>query len=85
MAASTPVIASDIAGYRNVATNRVDAVLVQAGDTIALADAIQSVLDDKQLRRKLVDGGLQRASSMSMERLAALYVDRYRQVLNSQS
>jgi hypothetical protein len=33
----------------------------------------------------LVDGGLQRASSMSMERLAALYVDRYRQVLNSQS
>jgi phosphatidylinositol alpha-mannosyltransferase len=85
MAASTPVIASDIAGYRNVATNGVDAVLVQPGDSHDMADAIQRLMADNELRMKLINGGLQRASSMSMERLASLYVDRYRQVLNSQT
>jgi len=85
MAASTPVIASDIAGYRNVATNGVDAVLVQPGDSHDMADAIQRLIADNELRMKLINGGLQRASSMSMERLASLYVDRYRQVLNSQT
>ena len=37
MAAGTPVVASALDGYRNVATDGVDAVLVEPGDADALA------------------------------------------------
>ena len=39
MAAGTPVVASALDGYRNVATDGVDALLVPPGDADALADA----------------------------------------------
>lgn len=83
MAASTAVIASDIPGYRNVATDGLDAVLVPPGDSAELARGIQNVLADAEFRDALVARGLQTAASMSMDRLASLYVDRYLQVLNS--
>ena len=40
MAAGTPVVASGIDGYRNVATDGVDALLVEPGDADALAAAL---------------------------------------------
>ena len=40
MAAGTPVVASDIDGYRNVATDGVDARLVPPGRAEALGDAL---------------------------------------------
>ena len=83
MAASTAVIASDIPGYRNVATDGLDAALVPPGDSTALARCIQRVLADVKYRDALVARGLQTAASMSMDRLASLYVDRYLRVLNS--
>ena len=49
MAAGTPVVASGIDGYRNVATDGVDALLVEPGDAGALAAAISSVLGDTAL------------------------------------
>ncbi len=85
MAAATAVIASDIAGYRNVATHGVDALLVPPGDASALAHSLREVLTDEEIRKGLVERGLQTAASMSMDRLAAMYVDRYRMVLNSPS
>lgn len=83
MAASTVVIASDIPGYRNVATHGVDALLVPPGDAMALASCLREVLADESVRDDLVTKGLETAASMSMDRLAGLYVDRYRMVLNS--
>ena len=41
MAAGTPVVASDIEGYRNVARAGVDALLVPPGDVTALGDALR--------------------------------------------
>ena len=43
MAAGTPVVASALDGYRNVATDGVDALLVEPGDADALADALRAV------------------------------------------
>ena len=40
MAASTPVVASRIDGYTNVATHDVDSLLVEPQDPRALADAL---------------------------------------------
>ncbi|MEC6987666.1 MAG: glycosyltransferase, partial [Actinomycetota bacterium] len=85
MASSTAVIASDIPGYRNVATNGTDSVLVEPGNAVELASAIKAVLTDTAYRDRLVSEGLKTAASMSVDRLAMLYEERYRMVLNSRA
>src|SRR5919197_751719 len=51
-ACATPVVASDIAGYRDVMTPQAG-VLVPPGDPRALADALASLLADEPRRRAL--------------------------------
>lgn len=77
MAAGTPVVASALDGYRNVATHGVDALLVPPGDVDALAAALQRLLGDTDLASGLVDGGNARADCFSMSGLAASYVAVY--------
>ncbi len=81
MAASTAVIASDIPGYRTVATHDNDALLVPPGRSDALANALTAVLSSHEIQNRLIAAGRATAESMSMDRLALKYVDRYRQVL----
>jgi phosphatidyl-myo-inositol alpha-mannosyltransferase len=80
MAAVTPVVASALAGYRNVATDGLDAVLVPPGDVDGLAAALGRVLADAPLRERLVAAGHRRAGDFAMSRLAAEYVTRYREL-----
>src|SRR5205085_4484343 len=42
MAAQTPIVASDLPGYRNVARAGHDALLVEPGDARVLADGLRS-------------------------------------------
>jgi phosphatidylinositol alpha-mannosyltransferase len=51
-ACATPVVASDIAGYRDVMTPEAG-VLVPSGDPAALARAVVELLDDEPRRRAL--------------------------------
>jgi len=77
MAAGTPVVASALDGYRNVATDGVDALLVEPADPVALAAALDRVLTDQALASRLVAAGEARADEFSMgalaERYAAIY------------
>ena len=82
MAAGTAVVASDLDGYRNVATHDRDAVLAPVGDAGALADALRTVLGDDARRAALVAAGSRRAESFSMNELARLYLERYATVLS---
>jgi phosphatidylinositol alpha-mannosyltransferase len=77
MAASAPIVASDLPGYRNVANPDVHALLVPPGDPVALAGALTRVLEDGALRRRLVDAGDARANEFSMDRLAERYLELY--------
>ena len=81
MAAGTPVVAADIAGYRDVARDDREAVLVPAGDVAALTDGLARVLDDPTLASRLVEAGTARAAGFSMERLATRYADLYETLL----
>ena len=81
MAAQTPIVASDLPGYRNVATPEADSVLVEPGDPVALADAIRRVLTDSTLAAGLVAAGEQRANEFSMDRLAERYIAMYESLL----
>ena len=81
MASGCALVASDLDGHRNVATDGVDALLAPVGDAAGLAKALRRVLDDPGLRAELVAGGRRRAEELSMARLAARYVEVYGRVL----
>ncbi len=81
MAASTPVVAADIPGYSNVARGGRDAVLVEPGDSVALAAALRSLIGSSDERAGLVTSGRERAEMFSMENLADFYVDRYERLV----
>lgn len=82
MAAETPIVASAIDGYMNVATDDVDALLVQPDDEEALRAALGRVLEEPDLAPRLRSAGRLRAEGFSMDVLAEAYVMRYRQVLS---
>ncbi|MGH2978859.1 MAG: glycosyltransferase family 4 protein, partial [Solirubrobacterales bacterium] len=50
-AAGTPVVASEIAGYRQVVTHGRDGLMVPPGDPLALAEALRSLSVDPGRRR----------------------------------
>jgi phosphatidylinositol alpha-mannosyltransferase len=77
MAAGTPVVASDLAGYRNVARPDVDAILTAPGDPEALAAALEVALAGGPVMDRLVASAEQRAASFSLESLAKRYLDLY--------
>ena len=81
MAAGTTVVASGLDGYRNVATDDVDAVLVPPGDARALADALMRVVSDNALATRLQVAGRTRAGEFAMGSLADRYLEIYSQLL----
>jgi phosphatidyl-myo-inositol alpha-mannosyltransferase len=81
MAASTPIVASDLPGYRNVARPDVEAVLVTPGDTAALAEGLRSALARGPAVERMVEAGECRAARFSMERLAERYLELYARLL----
>ncbi len=85
MAANTPIVASSLDGYMNVATNMIDAILVEPADIAALEAGLRRILDDPELAAALVERGARRATEFSMKNLALRYEEIYRRVLSSHS
>ncbi len=85
MAAGAALVASNISGYNNVATHDVNALLVEPGNPLALAKALQVVMTDHVVRQRLVQGGHERAHDFSMERLAQSYILIYERLLHEES
>jgi phosphatidyl-myo-inositol alpha-mannosyltransferase len=81
MAAGVPVVASSIPGYRSVATDGEDAVLVPPGDADALAAALAGLLDDPESRRRLSDGGRRTAAGYDWSVVAARVREVYTEAL----
>jgi phosphatidylinositol alpha-mannosyltransferase len=85
MAAGTPVVASNLDGYRNVATDGETALLVEIGNTAKLAVALSSVLDDSDLAARLTAHGLEHAQRFSMDELADRYIEIYERALHMEA
>ena len=83
MASGCALVASDLDGHRNVATDGEDALLAPVGDPAALAKALRRVLEEPGLRAELVAGGRRRAEQLSMARLAERYEEIYAEVASS--
>jgi phosphatidylinositol alpha-mannosyltransferase len=80
MAAGTAIVASGLDGYRNVATDELDAILVEPGDSEQLATALKRALYDEDLRARLTLAGQRRAEHFSMRGLAERYARHYEQL-----
>lgn len=81
LAAGTPVVATDLAGYRNVARPGVEARMVPPNDPAALAKAIEAALVDDEETAAMVERGRERAKGFSMDSLARHYLGMYERLL----
>lgn len=77
LAAGTPVVATDLPGYRNVTRPGLEARMVPPGDGDALAKAIEAALDDTVETAEMVARGQARAATFSMDNLAGHYLEMY--------
>lgn len=85
MAAGATLVASNISGYNNVATHEKNALLVEPGKPVALAEALHVATTNATIREHLVAGGHARAQDFSMQRLAESYVEIYNKLLNDEA
>ena len=76
-AAGTPVVASDIAGYRDVVRDGVDGVLVPRGDAAALGEALRALALDPARRDALAADAAQSAEQYAWPRVAAQVLEAY--------
>ena len=85
MAAGTPVVASNLDGYRNVATDDETALLVETGNVASLASALARVLVDPRLAARLTANGREHAQRFSMDALADRYIEMYERALHMEA
>ena len=69
-AAGTPVVASDIAGYRDVVADGVDGLLVPRGDATALAETLRDLALDPARTARLAAGAARSAERYAWPRVA---------------
>lgn len=83
MAAGVPVVATDIPGYREIARDGVDALLVPPGDPRALAGAMGRVLAEPATAAGLAGAGRARAESFRWTAIVDRLEDAYREAIAS--
>jgi phosphatidylinositol alpha-mannosyltransferase len=81
MACETPIVCSDIMGFRDVVEDGREALLVRCSDTGALADGLVRLLDDESLRGRLGATGRQRALAYDWTNVTAQVLEVYSSVL----
>jgi phosphatidyl-myo-inositol alpha-mannosyltransferase len=80
-AAATPVLASDIPGYRDVLRHGIDGLLVPPGDALALAEALRTLALDPRLRARMAAAARERAERFAWPHVAAEVLDTYEQAM----
>jgi phosphatidylinositol alpha-mannosyltransferase len=80
-AASTPVVASNIPGYRDVARDGIDGLLVAPGDALALAEALRGMALEPSRRASMAAAARERAERFSWTHVAAEVADVYSEAI----
>jgi phosphatidylinositol alpha-mannosyltransferase len=80
-AAATPVLASDIPGYRDVVRDGIDGQLVPPGDPLALAEALRQLAFDRRRRERMALAARERAERFAWPHVAAEVLDSYEEAI----
>jgi len=83
MACGKPVVATNIQGYASVLANGEEGLLVPPRDEKSLANALLSLLNDKNLRLKMGAKGRTKAEKYSWPNISRQVMDFYNSLLNS--
>jgi glycosyltransferase involved in cell wall biosynthesis len=67
LACGTPIVATAVGGVPTALDHGNAGLLVPPGDAVALADAIENLIDDPELRRQLVAHGLDLVRELTLE------------------
>ncbi len=81
MACGTPMLVSDIIGFRELVAGGAEAELVPPGDPAAWAGAVSDLLDDPLRRARMGLAGREKSLLFSWDRVAAEVFDLYERVL----
>jgi phosphatidyl-myo-inositol alpha-mannosyltransferase len=81
-ASGTPVVSSDIAGYRDVVRDGVDGLLVPAGDAVDLGEALRALALDRGRRAHMATAARERAQRFAWPRVAGEVVEVYEQAVS---
>jgi phosphatidyl-myo-inositol alpha-mannosyltransferase len=81
-AAATPVLASDIPGYRDVVRDGVDGLLVPPGDALALAEALRRLALDHPRRARMAAAARERVERFAWPHVAAEVLDSYEHAIS---
>lgn len=84
-AAGTPVVASEIAGYRDVVADGVNGVLVPHGDPVALAETLRELALEPARRAALSSGAAASAAQYSWTLISAQTIAVYEQAIAAHS
>jgi phosphatidyl-myo-inositol alpha-mannosyltransferase len=80
-AAGTPVIASDIAGYRDVVHNGVDGILVPPGDAQAIAEALYDLSNAPARRAEMARAAAGEVARFAWPGVAARVLEAYQDAI----
>ena len=80
MASGTPIVCSDIFGFREVVSHEREALLFPCGDHERLADALIRLLDDPALRARLGRTGRARSHMYNWTHVTDAVLDVYARV-----
>src|SRR5690349_18195548 len=83
MACGTPIVCSDLNGFRNVVAHDREALLVPCNDARALADTLVALLDDDAKRARLGATGRQRALAYGGPRVSGTILSLYAGILGA--
>src|SRR5919202_489746 len=81
-ASGTPVVASDIAGYRDVVRDGLDGVLVPVGDAVALGETLLALASDPGRRIAMSEAALERAERFAWPNVAREVESVYEEALS---
>lgn len=84
-AAGTPVVASDIAGYRDVVRDGLDGVLVPRGDATALAETLRDLWLDPQRRAAMGVAAAAHAQRFAWPRVSSEVLGAYQDAIETPS
>ena len=82
MAAGTPVVASDIPGFRTVLVERNAAILVPPKDHVALARSLVRLSRNSEKRQQLANAGRLRAQDFAWSTIADRVIAYYEELVN---
>ena len=77
MAAGLPIVATDIAGHRNVVGNQQNAMMVPPKDETALAEALRALIEDPALRERLGKAAREKVEDYRWSRVSSRIYDYY--------